>query len=233
MAAYRSKFAREEGEEDDKFHDISDDPEMMNIRQQQDYYRQQMVQSSNRSVQMVVESQSTAMETADELRKQREQLERTSKNLDKINNDLNESDRNITSLKGVWGTMSNWFRKPLKKPEEVPQQVSSSEEEDRKLQEETRSIQRNLRKLDNIDVDSGSRSGATGGAKYRTSEDDLVDKNLDTMLAGLTMLKNQGLSLGKEIDDHNELIEDITSKSEKADVRIGSQNRKMDKILRR
>lgn len=231
MAAYRSRFGEEEN--DDKFHDLSDDPELMNIRQQQDYYRQQMVQSSNRSVQMVIESQTTAMETAEELRKQREQLERTSKNLDKINNDLDESDRNITSLKSIWGTMSNWFKKPVKKPEEVTQKVSSSDEEDKKLQEETRNIQRNLRKLDNIDVDSGSRSGTSGGTSYRTAEDDIVDKNLDTMLAGLTMLKNQGLSLGKEIDDHNELIEDITSKSERADNRVVNQNRRMDKILRR
>ena len=230
MAAYKSRFGEDENE--DKFDDLSNDPELMNIRQQQDYYRQQMVQSSNRSVQMVIESQTTAMETADELREQREQLERTSKNLDKINNDLDESDRNITSLKSIWGTMSNWFKKPIKKPEEVTQK-SSSEDEDRKLQEETRNIQRNLRKLDNIDVDSGSRSGASGGASYRTAEDDIVDKNLDTMLAGLTMLKNQGLSLGQEIDDHNELIEDITTKSEKADNRVLNQNSRMDKILRR
>lgn len=231
MAAYRSKFTEEEN--NDNFHDLSDDPEMMNIRQQQDYHRQQMVQSSNRSVQMIIESQTTAIETADELRKQREQLERTSKNLDKINSDLNESDRNITSLKGIWGTMSNWFKKPLKKTEEDSSKTHrSSEDDDRRLQEEARNIQQNLKKLDNIDVDSGAHSGASGASQYRTAEDDIVDKNLDTMLAGLTMLKSQGLSLRNELDDHNELIVDISKKSETADVRIEDQNKRMNKILR-
>ena len=83
---------------------------------------------------MIIESQSSAMETAEALRKQREQLERTSKNLDKINGDLDESDRNITSLKSIWGTMSNWFKKPLKKVAEgADQQGPSSEDEDKKL----------------------------------------------------------------------------------------------------
>eukprot|EP00111_Clytia_hemisphaerica_P011568 TCONS_00034010-protein len=235
--AYKSNFGKNpfEDEDEDKFQDLSDDPELMNIRQQQDLYRQKMVQSSNRSVQMIIESQSTAMETSEALRKQREQLERTSKNLDKINGDLDESDRNITSLKSIWGTMSNWFKKPVKKVDNAAdQQGPSSEEEDKQLQAETKELQQNLRKLDNFDVHSSSYTGSSsGGARYRTEEDDIVDKNLDTMLAGLTMLKGQGMALGKEIDEHNDMLEDIQRKTDKSDVRIEDQNKRMNKILRR
>jgi len=236
--AYKSNMSTNpfEGEEEDKFDDLANDPEMMNIRQQQDLYRQRMVQSSNRSVQMIIESQSTAMETAEELRKQREQLERTSKNLDKISGDLDESDRNITSLKGIWGTMSNWFKKPIKKQDEMQNGTSatSSEEEDKQMIAENKQMQQNLRKLDNIDVEpSSGYSGRGAGASLRTEEDVIVDKNLDTMLAGLAMLKGQGLALGNELDDQNDLLENIGAKTSKADLRLEDQNSKMNKILRR
>jgi len=65
-----------------------------------------------------------------------------------------------------------------------------------------------------------------------TSVDDIVDKNLDQMLAGLSMLKNQGLALGNEIDSQNVLLDDISSKVDKTDVRIGSQDNKIRKILK-
>ena len=236
--AYKSNMSTNPFEdEEDKFDDLANDPELMNIRQQQDLYRQRMVQSSNRSVQMIIESQSTAMETAEELRKQREQLERTSKNLDRINGDLDESDRNITSLKGIWGTMSNWFKKPIKKQEETQNGTSatSSEEEDRRLMAENKQLKENLRRLDHIEIEPSSGRGSFSGSSssFRTQEDDIVDKNLDTMLAGLAMLKGQGLALGNEIDDQNDLIENIGSKASKADVRLEDQNSKMNKILRR
>ena len=65
-----------------------------------------------------------------------------------------------------------------------------------------------------------------------SSTNEIVDKNLEEMLAGLSVLKNQGLALGSEIDSQNELLDDISSKVQKTDVRIGTQESKIRKILK-
>lgn len=224
-----------EDDENDTFDDLSNDPELNSIRQQQDYYRQQMVASTNRSVQMIIESQTTAIETAEELSKQREQLERTNKNLDKINGDLDHSERHITSLKSIWGTMSNWFKKPLPKTTQQENGDTKSDP-DASLKATNQEIQNNLRKLNDTDLrfEGGRSSGSSGAYNScpQTTEDNIVDKNLDQLLAGLTVLKGQGLALGNEIDEQNVLLDDIQRKTENMDNRVDQQNSKIRKILR-
>lgn len=235
MAVRRNTNPFEDENED--FHDLSNDPELNSIKQQKDYHRQQMVASSNRSVQMIIESQSTAIETAEELRKQREQLERTNKNLDKINNDLDQSERNITSLKSVWGTIGNWFKKPIAKTE-VVHNDNQNPDPDAFLKTQNQEIKNNLRKLNDTDLrfeGRGSASAASSSGhntRPQTTEDQVVDNNLDALLAGLTVLKGQGLLLGNEIDEQNVLLEDIHKKTENMDNRVDKQNKNIQKILR-
>jgi len=208
-----------------------------------------MVDSSFRSVNLINESQQLASNTAEDLQVQREKLERTNQRLDAMQDDLNESDRNITGLKSIWGTMSNWFKKPVSRATPPPSKPNDNdlEESERDLSGDIRAtdqdIQQNLQKLDNVEPGFGGSGSARGrqqqqqsygvSSRQPQSVDAIVDNNLDQMLAGLTALKTQGLALGSEIDSQNAIIDDIQGKVEKTDARVGAQESRIRKILKK
>ena len=130
-----------------------------------------------------------------------EKLERTNKTLDKMQDDLNETDRNINGMKSIWGTMSNWFEKPLKRSTPAPSS-NAEESNDRKDTDDN-----------NVAGRSQGERRAQNVQRYDEPQtvDDIVDKNLDQILAGLSMLKDQGLAFGNEIESQNRIIDDIFS----------------------
>ena len=225
--AYRGKNPFED-EQEDNFEDISTSPELKKLRAEQDYHKQKMIDSSYRSVRMIQESQDIASETAETLHKQREQLERTNRYLGKMQDDLKESDRSITSLKSIWGTMSNWFKKPVTK--------SSTDVSNEKTSETVSQLKKENEELKKDVIRGNKATDLAWEGGYQSHEqnsgNDIVDHNLDQMLSGLAILKQQGLSLGKEIDEHNEIIMDIQGKVEKTDIAIESQDQRIKKILR-
>ena len=215
-------------EEDDKFEEISDFPEMASIKQQKELYEKRMIDSSFRSLRLINESQDIASETAAELESQRLQLERTQQNLIKMDADLNQTDRHINSMKSIWGSVENWFKKPVNplKSSSVPVKSNPLGENNKN---ENAAIQNNLKSLDKkVDLSWGNDPSI----RSQSSANQIVDKNLDHMLAGLQLLKSQGLALGAEIDHQNDLIEDIQAKSTKIDQRIDQQNLKVRSILK-
>lgn len=219
--------------EEDNFEDVGKSPEFLRLKQEKDLLEKRMIDSTYRSVGLIAESQQIAIDTGEDLKVQREKLERTNRTLDKMQDDLNETDRNITGLKSIWGTMSNWFKKPIKRT--TASEDSGSKEENNRsnnsneIKENNERIQKSIRPIAQMNV---QESVSVRYPSEPTSVDDIVDKNLDQMLAGLSMLKNQGLALGNEIDSQNVLLDDISSKVDKTDVRIGSQDNKIRKILK-
>ncbi|XP_002155969.1 synaptosomal-associated protein 29 [Hydra vulgaris] len=215
--------------EDENFEDISDTPELARLKQQKELYEQRMIDSSFRSLRLINESQATALETAAELESQRLQLERTHKNLNKMDADLNQSDRHINSIKSIWGSVENWFKKPanLTKSNIVPAKISTLSQN---VKNENAEIKNNLNVIDKkVDL---SWSNEVSIKNQKQSTNQIVDENLDQMLSGLKMLKSQALALGTEIDYQNDLIADIHVKAEKVDQRVDQQNLKIQKILR-
>ena len=53
------------------------------------------------------------------------------------------------------------------------------------------------------------------------------------MSAGLGRLKGLAQGLGQEIQDQNELLDRIQGKADKADITVVSQNKQMNRILKR
>ena len=246
----RNPFDDDTEEAENNFEDVGQSPEFLRLQREKELLEQRMVDSSYRSVNMINESQQIASDTAQDLHLQREKLERTNRTLDAMQDDLAESDRNITSLKSVWGTMTNWFKKaPSKPPPKTT--TSAADDEDYLGGSSTRGdfgagsgriddgdIQRNLRRLDDMEPASSARVGGGGkqqsySNKQPSSVDAIVDNNLDAMLAGLGDLKTRGLALGNEIDSQNVLLDDIYSKVEKTDARVTAQEGKIRKILKK
>lgn len=71
----------------------------------------QTLESTERSLCLLKESEETGIATAEELQRQREQLERADKNLDTINSALRTTQKKIDSIKSIFGSFKNYLTK--------------------------------------------------------------------------------------------------------------------------
>lgn len=67
------------------------------------------LQSSERSISILRDSEQIGIATAEELMRQREQLEKTDKRLDEINATLRFSQKHINGIKSVFGSLKNYL----------------------------------------------------------------------------------------------------------------------------
>lgn len=61
----------------------------------------------------------------------------------------------------------------------------------------------------------------------------VLDANLDEMYGSISRLKGLAEGLSTEIDSQNDLIGNITDKTETADITIQRQNKDMNRILKK
>ncbi|XP_053679601.1 synaptosomal-associated protein 29 [Anopheles nili] len=76
-------------------------------------------------------------------------------------------------------------------------------------------------------ANGGAGAGTAGGFSHQ------LDQNLDEMRGNLSRLKNLALDLNQEIDSQNDLIDDISDRVEDVDVKIGKQNKDMNRLMRK
>lgn len=67
------------------------------------------LQSTERSIGLLRDSEQVGIATAEELSRQREQLERTDKRLDEINQTLRFSQKHINGIKSVFSSLKNYI----------------------------------------------------------------------------------------------------------------------------
>lgn len=250
-------FADDDDEEDfrPKRRGFDDDPVesgMSDAERRQRHLQQQVmrtaqsaVDSSNRSLSLIYESEKIGVETAEELMRQGEVLKRTDKMLDNMDQDLKTSQRHITSIKSVWGGLVNYFKgKPETKPppeepkayqasDRLQSAVSSSREHEDKYQ----ASHPNLRKLDtggfgaaaSLD-DSSSRQNGYPQNRYLQEAHNTLDRNLDEMCDGLSRLKNIGIGLQSEIESQDGSIDALLNKADKMDLKISNTNQQIKNL---
>ncbi|CAI5444355.1 unnamed protein product [Caenorhabditis angaria] len=196
-------------------------------------YLQESLDSTERSRRHLDNSEKIGVATAQELLEQREKLERTEKNLDEIHRTTQMTQRNLNSLKSVFGGFfKNKFTKKPVEPTEVanvPQSKSAS-----RLSETA------------ANLSSGNSSASFSGPSGRTlnessrnaikgtrweAMDNQIDENLDAMSSNLRNLQKLGLDLGKEVDSQNEMLERIHNKADRNDAIVRNQDKQMQAIL--
>ncbi|KAI5696264.1 hypothetical protein M8J75_010618 [Diaphorina citri] len=202
---------------------------------------QQSVLSSQRAIQMLRESEDVGIATADELYHQREQLERTERRLDDINTTLKYSQKHIQGIKSVFGGLKNFLSKSKNEPLASPSTSSKPEPTvgdsgtKKELQEAINKAKNSetgynhpaLRLRDVQDPNSESKSSGEMDCQA------ILDQNLDEMVGSLARLKGLALGLGEELESQNNLVENIISKSERADMNIQRQNKDMNRLLKK
>lgn len=195
-----------------------------------------MVQSTQRSLGLIYESEQIGADTARELLDQGEKLKRTEKRVDKMEEDLKQSDRHIQSIKSVWGAFLNKFRKePEQKPVTVYDEDDSSNS--RLGKAAIASEQAGYEKSSDYDShpvlarQQENRQQfveSDGAAKNERMRQ--VDDNLDLMMGGLTRLKALGLGMQEEIDAQDKVIVRLGEKVERVDTKTHETNKKLIKL---
>ncbi|XP_075688405.1 synaptosomal-associated protein 29 [Rhinoderma darwinii] len=203
---------------------------------------QSTVDSSNRSVSLIYDSEKVGVETAEELMRQGEAMKRTERMVDKMEQDMKTSQRHINSIKSIFSGFTSYFKA---KPAETPPQngaydytasnklqdaMSKSKEQEDKYE----ATHPNLLKRDTVDTSRGL--GATS-SDYEHKNSALrdyhrkVDNNLDDMSLGLGRLKGLALGLQSEIDDQDDIIGRLTGKVDNLDLNIKTTDKKIREEL--
>ncbi|XP_028313146.1 synaptosomal-associated protein 29 [Gouania willdenowi] len=239
---------KRQGFDDDEDEDSTlSEAERRQQRLQQEVMRtaQSAVDSSYRSLGLIYESEKMGVETAEELMRQGEAIKRTDKMLDNIDQNMNISQRHITSIKSVWGGIVNYFKKtPETKPPPVEaksyqgnDRLQSAMSSSKSNEDKYQASHPNLRKLDTGGFGTaasfdGSSSRQNGYSQNRHLQEAhlTLDKNLDDMSDGLSRLKNLGLGLQSEIDDQDDSIDSLMNKVDKMDVKISKTNQQMKNL---
>ncbi|XP_012253435.1 synaptosomal-associated protein 29 [Athalia rosae] len=200
---------------------------------------QRTIQSSERSISLLRDSEQIGAATAEELLRQREQLEKTEKRLDDITSTLRFSQKHIQGIKSVFGSLKNYLSG---KSMEGPPPTSAN----LKLPESTSSGSLSSSPLsDSIDRAKANVSTNHPALRVRGLLDEeepprlennvsaILEKNLDEMSGSLARLKGLAVGLTEEIDSQNDLIDTVMEKTEKADITIERQNKDMKRLLKK
>ncbi|XP_065054762.1 synaptosomal-associated protein 29-like [Rhopilema esculentum] len=212
--------------EEDDFEEIHS-AELSRIKHEKQLYEKRMFDSTQRSMRLIEESKDVACKTEEELARQEESLLRTETTLDKINGDLDVADRQLTSLKSIWGTIGNYFRKPVQtKAIEVPHKEKRVEKNPtvtttEKIRQQTKGP--NIGWEEKKDVFGSQPSNVNVQ----------LDKNLDSMMSGLSELKGHALLMGNTLDRHDDIIDRVTYKTTRVDDRVESSSKELRKILKK
>ncbi|XP_070154841.1 synaptosomal-associated protein 29 [Polyergus mexicanus] len=199
------------------------------------------IQSSERSVSLLRDSEQIGVATAEELIRQREQLQRTEKRLDDINSTLRFSQKHIQGIKSVFGSLKNYLGgKSMDAPipsTKLSESSSSGSVTSPALSNTLEQVQSNI---------SNSYSSTKVKESYNARDNNLEDvrpasdrvtkaleQNLNDMSGSLARLKHLAIGLSEEIDSQNDLIDNITDKTEKADILLQQQNKDMLHLLKK
>jgi len=204
------------------------------------------IESSNRSLGLLFESERVGAATGAELQRQKEQLLVTEGRLDEINDTLKQSERHLTGIKSVFGGIKNYlFAKNSGLPPATAQQASTSQIQNVRLSNSDSDIassssrkpmyQPENDRLDTIREQNHpalKSRGLVEDSDKTSSADEVLDRNLDEMAMGLSRLKGLALDLNTELDEHDDILIRLDDKASRTGIKVEKQNKDMSKILK-
>jgi hypothetical protein len=175
------------------------------------------LESTRRALQCLNETHEIGVKTAAELVSQGEKLQRIDERLDEVDQTLTSTQKNINSLKSIFG---NLFNRSSKQPAAKPKnQMTPSNSFNNNNNAAAAKIIEEPRK--------GEFSVITGSDREQE-----MNKNLDEMSIGLSRLTSLAKEMSFELDRQNPMIDRIGSKVDNSHTKINYQNDQMKKILK-
>ncbi|XP_075165284.1 synaptosomal-associated protein 29kDa [Haematobia irritans] len=197
------------------------------------------LESTQRSLSLLHDSEQVGTSTAVELAKQREQLERTNKNLDDINASLRYSQKHLNGIKSVFGSIRNYFsgsREPTNVPTErklsIDNKPSYTTEHGKTIEvspDSKSTVKYEQHPISRLRDDIVGQQ-SSNVARNNPFENQL-ESNLNDMCDNLSRLKNLASELGSEIEYQNEMLDNMNDKIEDVDIKISKQNKDIAKLL--
>ena len=178
-----------------------------------------MEESSASSLRTLHDTLRLGGDTAVELDRQAEALDRTERRLDEMQLDIDQSKRHMRNIKSPFGGVANYFARK-KKLRDIT---------DPKLPKEAAQAQAQAQKR-------GSSKGPDtlpppSLAGLRGTGNSVVDDNLDEMGRMLHQLKGQSELIGDQLDDSNAQLERLKYKVDRTDVKIKGVNKDIRRQL--
>lgn len=199
--------------------------EIARMQTRGDELTDQSLESTRRMLRMTEETQEVGMNTLMALDEQGEQLDRVEENLDQINVDMREAERNLTGLEKCCGLCVCGLRsKKFEKTEEYKKAFKGSEDGVISTQPGPK-----------YQTEGTSKDVArTGYIQKITGDDreDEMDTNLGQVADIVGNLKSMAVDMGNEIDTQNRQLDRINAKAEANDLRIQQANTRARDILR-
>jgi len=203
--------------------------------EQQKEIQSRILKSSQRSLGLLMDSEAIGVSTAEELLRQREQLERTEKRLDEINTTLRFSQKHIQGIKSAFGSLKNYWSGRNSSEAQGSRPKAESPISD--------SCSTLVEAMETAKPFAASSSQNHPGLRVRglvpeqsysvNDPEKAINENLNDMVHSITRLKGLASGLGQEIDSQNELVENIIGKTERADITMQRQNKDMNRLLKR
>ncbi|KAI8749260.1 synaptosomal-associated protein 29 [Biomphalaria glabrata] len=199
------------------------------------------LESTQRALASIYDSEAMGIATAEELMRQGETLNNIESKTDSMQQNLKTSQRHLNNIKSVFGGIKNWWSTDKKqanstaKPVEANSRLKAALETSEKSKPDVRGF------YDEDDLDSkfmaSARKPVSGQYTMitpvtRSAREEEVDQNLALMGDGMSRLKSLALGLGDEIEKQNEQLDRINTKVDSTDILLGHQNTQMKRILK-
>nr|XP_018911025.1 PREDICTED: synaptosomal-associated protein 29 [Bemisia tabaci] len=211
------------------------------------------LESSAKSLSLLRETEQVGTETAEELLRQREQLELTERRIDDINNTLRFSQKHINGIKSVFGSLKNYIKGNKNDPKmnptsaigKVPELTEDADtaasrsslrayvQQDQTITKPENHPGLRIRGLYSDEVEDDPWQRKVQAQKADVNVEAILDSNLDEMASSISRLKGLALDLGDEIEQQNDLIDNIMVKTDKADFSINRQQKEINRLLKK
>ncbi|XP_061399949.1 synaptosomal-associated protein 29 [Musca vetustissima] len=221
-----------------------EDHRLQSYQQKRREIEERSLQSTQRSLNMLYDTEQVGNATAVELAKQRDQLERTNKNLDDINASLRYSQRHLNSIKSVFGSIKNHLfgtrENTVPNNPNTERKLSADASATPKARTEgvkttipSPSDKYDQHPISRIREDSSHRQQLMQSQQGRQNNpfEQQLEANLNEMSDNLSRLKGLATELGSEIEYQNDLLDNMTYKVEDVDLKLSRQNKDISKLL--
>lgn len=200
--------------------------EIARMQMKGDELTDESLESTRRMLHMAEEGQEMGMKTLLKLDEQGEQLDRVEENLDQINVDMKEAERNLTGLEKCCGlcVCPGRRRKNFEKTDNYKKAFKSNDDGVIATQPGAR-----------YPTDGNRGEVPKTGYIQRITGDareDEMDENLGQVANIVGNLKSMAVDMGNEIDTQNRQLDRINAKAEANDLRIQQANTRARDILR-
>lgn len=201
------------------------------------------LQSTQRSLGLLYDTEEVGTSTAAKLAKQREQLERTNKTLDDMNASLRYSQRHLNGIKSVFGSIRNYFSGGNRDATSITNErkMSTGSQISPKVEGAAGTLSKTAivpptNKYDQHPIsilreDSKRQLVQSQQTEPSHTFEQQLESNLNEMSTNLSRLKGLASDLGAEIESQNELLDNMNYKIEDVDLKLSKQNKDIAKLL--